>query len=121
MIKHNRIILEKIIDEAEVVSQLINGFAEFDFIASEATKRAVCMTLINIGELVKNLKDDLRQNYSNIPWKQIAGFRDVASHGYFTLRLPEVWVYASQEVPLLKVQIEEILENEGKTDKADNP
>jgi uncharacterized protein with HEPN domain len=118
MNKHNRIILEKIIDEAGFVLGLVNNLSEPEFVASEVIKRAICMTLINIGELVKNLNDDLRQNNSHIPWKQIAGFRDVASHGYLTLRFPEVWVYASRDVPLLKAQMEEILANEEETDRS---
>jgi len=116
MKRHDKTILMKLVDEAEVLATIIHDYNEEQFLESEDKKRATCMTLINIGELVKNLDMDLRIKHSNIPWKDIAGFRDVASHGYFTLRLPEVWIYASQEVPILKMQILEIIENEEETD-----
>jgi len=73
------------------------------------------MTLINIGELVKNLSDVFRNEHKHIPWKEIAGFRDVAAHGYFTLRMDDVWVYASLELPKLAEEIREILVTHGPT------
>jgi len=68
------------------------------------------MTLINIGELVKNLSMDFRQAYPHIPWKEMAGLRDVTAHGYFTLRMPDVWIYATEGLPLHAMQIKEILD-----------
>lgn len=60
------------------------------FCEDEMLKRAVCMTVINIGELVKNLSDNCRNTHSRnthrgIPWKEITGFRDIAAHKYQTL------------------------------------
>ena len=78
--------------------------------------RATCMTLINIGELVKNLDKDFRTNHPLIPWKDMAGLRDVAAHGYFTLIMSDVWLFATTELPLFTDQIKEILDNEKETD-----
>jgi len=116
MKRHDRIILMKILEESDVLATIIYDLSEEQFLTSEDKKRATCMTLINIGELVKNLDIELRMKHNQVPWKEVAGFRDVVSHGYFTLRLPEVWVYASQELPVLKTQIKEILENEEEPD-----
>ena len=111
MRRHDRSILLKIVEESDVLETIIHDLSVEQFLSSEDKMRATCMTLINIGELVKNLDMELRTKHNQVPWKEMAGFRDVASHGYFTLRLPEVWVYASQEIPTLKTQIKEILEN----------
>ena len=73
------------------------------------------MTLINIGELVKNLDGDFRLSHAQIPWKEMAGLRDVAAHGYFALRMSDIWVYASTEIPVFKREIEDILENDKDT------
>ena len=69
------------------------------------------MTLINIGELIKNLDFEFRQNHPNIPWKDMAGLRDVAAHGYFTLRMNDIWIYASEEIPVISDNIKAILSN----------
>ena len=113
MNKRDKIILKKIIDEAAALAQMLHGIDESVFLSSEEKMRAVCMTLINVGELVKNLDNDFRQNHSQLPWKNIAGLRDVAAHGYFTLKMPDIWIYASIELPMYAAQIKGILDNEG--------
>ena len=51
-------IIKKILMEIDVLEEMIKGFDLEKFVEDERTKRAVCMTLINIGELVKNLRID---------------------------------------------------------------
>ncbi len=72
-------------------------------------KRAVCMTVINIGELVKNLSDDFRSSNNHVPWKLIAGFRDIAAHKYGSLRMKDVYTTVMDDFPILKENINEIL------------
>ena len=102
-------VIKKILSEIEVIEQLITGFDVTDFIADERTKRAVCMTLINIGELVKNLSDDFKAVSTSVPWKSIAGMRDVTAHKYQTLKMGDVWLTVKQDMPVLKVQLERIV------------
>ena len=108
MNSRNVTILNKIIVESETVAQILKGIDETSFLSNEEKMRAVCMTLINIGELIKNLDDSFRGNNIHIPWRQMAGFRDIAAHGYFTLKMEDVWKYASNELPLLLVKIKDI-------------
>ena len=58
-----------------------------DFLDDGKTKRACCMALVNIGDLVKNLTDKFKESYNNIPWKAIAGMIDITSHKYKTLKI----------------------------------
>ncbi|PKM81259.1 MAG: antitoxin [Firmicutes bacterium HGW-Firmicutes-14] len=102
-------VINKILFEIEVIEQLITGFNNKDFIADERTKRAVCMTLINIGELVKNLSDDFKAASTSIPWKSIAGMRDVTAHKYQTLKMGDVWHTIKCDMPVLKAQLEGII------------
>ena len=112
MNKRDKIILHKIIDESAVLARMLEGVNESEFLLSDEKMRAACMTLINIGELVKNLSDAFRLRYQQIPWKDMAGLRDVTAHGYFTLRMPDIWIFASGELPAYMKYIKEILENE---------
>ena len=79
------------------------------FEQNEMLKRAVSMTVINIGELVKNLSEETRIAYTHIPWKAIAGFRDIAAHKYQTLRMADVYETVNTDFPSPKEQIEKIL------------
>ncbi len=54
MNNRDRQILDKILKEIDVATDMVNGVSENSFLDDEKLKRAVCMTLINIGELVKN-------------------------------------------------------------------
>jgi uncharacterized protein with HEPN domain len=73
MKKRDKVILNKIVDEAAVIANMLYGISESDFLTNEEKMRAVCMTLINIGELIKNLSLDLREEHKTIPWKALAG------------------------------------------------
>ena len=115
MSKRNTAILTKIVEEAFALEQILNEIDESAFLANDLIVRATCMTLINVGELIKNLNEDFRVSHSHIPWKDIAGFRDVAAHGYFTLRMDRVWLYATKEMPVFVAQIKEILHSENES------
>jgi uncharacterized protein with HEPN domain len=105
----DKFIFIDICDESAMIAQLIAGFTMKSFLAGERTKRAVAMSLINIGELIKLLSFETRKAYAQIPWKDIAGLRDVTAHGYKTLRMSDVWDTAKNEIPQLKKDIETIL------------
>ena len=52
MNKRDETILRKILEESNALSSIINGIDESLFLKNDEKTRAVCMTLINIGELV---------------------------------------------------------------------
>jgi len=70
---------------------------------------AVQRRLEIIGEAVKNLPEDLRITYSEVPWKSIAAMRDLLIHEYFEVSLKQVWITATRDIPALKVEILKIL------------
>ena len=102
-------VLKKISSELSIISDMITGYNCETFTNDEKTKRAVCMTLINIGELVKILPDNVKHNNPSIPWRSIAGLRDVTAHGYQTLRMDDIWETVTTDIPLLRTQINELL------------
>ena len=108
------ITIEKIIDEMNIGMQLL-GNTELDtFLQNEMLKRALGMTCINVGELVKVITEETRENYKNFPWKAVAGMRDITAHRYQTLRMEDVYNTIHDEYPVLKTKLETILKsNEG--------
>lgn len=108
----DKIILDKIIDEANVAIKMLSGVKQEDFISDDILKRAAAMSVINIGELVKNLTFEFRNEYKSVPWKAISGFRDVAAHKYGTLDMNIVYNTVKIDIPMLKENIKQILESE---------
>ena len=103
------IILKKVMSEISIAQKMLGEISYTEFESNELLKRAICMTVINIGELVKNLSDEFRLNHRYVPWKEIAGFRDIAAHKYQTLRMEDVYETVTVDFPTLYSQLEDIL------------
>ncbi|MCM1057676.1 MAG: DUF86 domain-containing protein [Firmicutes bacterium] len=108
----DEIILRKVISEINIAHEMLGTATLEEFINDEKLKRAVSMTVINIGELIKNITDDTRREYPQIPWKAIAGMRDIAAHKYQTLRMEDVYNTACTELPMLKNQLEKMIKRD---------
>ena len=109
MERRDRIILQKVLSEISIAQKMMDTCTLEQFEQNEMLMRAVGMTVINIGELVKNLSDETRLAHPHIPWKAIAGSRDIAAHKYQTLRMEDVYETVSADFPVLKEQIEKLL------------
>jgi uncharacterized protein with HEPN domain len=70
---------------------------------------AVVRALEIIGEATKRLPESLRNKYSEIPWKDMAGMRDRIIHGYDAVNLEIVWTTVKTRIPELKPKIQRIL------------
>ena len=98
---------------AEVESFTAEGRA--GFMADRKTQSAVVRQLEIVGEAVKNLSKSLTESAPGIPWRQIAGARDRLIHAYFSVDLDAVWSMVEQDLPVLRVQVQAILERPGAT------
>ncbi len=78
---------------------------------NRAVLDAVIRNFEIIGEATKRLSPDLRAAYPNIPWQQMAGFRDVLIHDYLKVNLNRVWGVIELSLPELKTTVEEILQD----------
>lgn len=107
----DEIILRKVISEINIAHDMLGMTTLEEFSNDEKLKRAVSMTVINIGELIKNITDDTRKEYPQIPWKAIAGMRDIAAHKYQTLRMEDVYNTAFTDFTALKEQLEKLLQD----------
>ena len=110
------IILRKVIDEIEIADQMMGCTKIEAFLDDEKLKRAISMTIINIGELIKNITDEMRNKHSEVPWKEVAGMRDITAHKYQTLRMEDVYNTVKWDLPVLKDQLERIMKEDQSAD-----
>ena len=101
--------LYDILEAIAKIESYTEGMNYDEFIHDEKTIDAVIRNLEIIGEAAKNIPEDIKNEYPEIPWKAIAGMRDKLIHSYFGVSLPIVWETIKNDLPILKCQIERIL------------
>lgn len=72
------------------------------FLAASHWQDATIRNLEIIGEAVKRLSDDFKARNTDIPWRNVAGLRDVLIHDYMGVDLDNVWNVAQLNLPALK-------------------
>ena len=77
-----------------------NEYKEFE--ENNIYQNAILMPVTQIGELVKRLPIEFRQEYTEIPWKNIAGMRDIVVHNYETIDKLILWNVADKEINKVK-------------------
>jgi uncharacterized protein with HEPN domain len=101
--------VEDIEDAMEKAEILLRGVTYDQFESDFRINFAVVRALEIVGEATKRLPMTLRDQYPNIPWKQMAGMRDRIIHGYDTVDLEIVWDVVKQDIPKIKPQIQQVL------------
>ena len=70
------------------------------------------MPILQIGELSKTLTEEIRQAHPDIPWRKIAGMRDIAAHHYESWNYDDAWDTSWEDVPVLAEKVQLILKAE---------
>ena len=82
-----------------------------DRLAQDDEKQAAILyRIIIIGEATKRLSTELRSQSSEIPWRQMAGLRDVVIHDYDELDLDILWNVVQINLPDLEPKLQQILD-----------
>lgn len=110
MKKDITIYLSHILESINFIDEYLKNCDKKDFLNSWEKKDAVTRRLEIIGEAVKNIPQKIRNNYYKIPWKKISNTRNKLIHEYFGVDYDLTWSIISKELPKLKQQIEQILE-----------
>lgn len=99
------------IQECIAVIELYTQDGRESFDSNRIIQDAVIRNLEVIGEATKRLSNQLRDSYSEIPWRQIAGLRDILIHDYLKVDLEEVWSVVENDLPQLKLQVVQMIQN----------
>lgn len=108
MSKDPRVYLAHILERAQRIERYIrDGEAAFE--REEIIQDAVIRNFEVIGEATKRVPDDYRARHPDIPWRLMAGFRDVLIHGYEGVDLGRVWSAEMRDLPAVRAAIAAIL------------
>lgn len=79
------------------------------FLQDVMVQDAVLRNFEIIGEAAKRLDDAYRAAHPEIPWRALAGLRDVLIHQYEGVDLERVWAIVEGELPDLRKAIAALL------------
>ena len=86
-----------------------NGYTYNMFVDDQKTIDAVTRNFEIIGEAANSLPDEVKEKYPNVPWKQMYGLRNYASHEYFGISLITLWEIVENNLEGNKKDIENII------------
>ncbi|SDX75896.1 Uncharacterized conserved protein, contains HEPN domain [Allochromatium warmingii] len=72
------------------------------FYKSTLVQDAVVRNLQVMAESSQRLSPDEKLKYPEIPWREIAGFRNILVHDYLGLDLDVIWSVVEQDIPALR-------------------
>ncbi len=107
-----RVYIEDVLESISAIEEYTQTITEEEFYVNRQVQDAVLRRFEIIGEAVKNIDKNFKGKYPNIPWKSIAGMRDVLIHEYFGVNLKRVWNVIKTDIPILKQEFLRIKEQE---------
>ena len=97
------------IEKIEYLTQLLHTQDNFE--KKWIEQDAIIRNLEIIGEASIHVSEDIKQKYPDVAWKEMRGMRNFVVHQYFGIELNEIWSTLINDIPLLKKQIQVIIDD----------
>jgi uncharacterized protein with HEPN domain len=102
--------LTDIVEAADAIARFLHDVEQDRFLNDELRQSAVLQKLIVIGEAASHISSVLRDRHPEVKWRGAIGLRNISAHEYFSLNWEVVWITATLDVPMLREQIQAILD-----------
>jgi len=106
--RDDRAFVEDMLARVDLVAEFTQPGRDV-FMQDRMRQEAVIRGLEIIGEASRNVSEDLRDAHPQIPWRQIAAFRNFVIHVYWDIKLERIWEIVENDLPALKPQLETLL------------
>lgn len=109
--------IKDILESMNLIDQFVARMELEDFKKDIKTSDAVIKRFENIGEATKNIPEEIKAGYPDIPWKEMAGMRDKLVHFYFGVKHELVWTAVKNRIPAIRLVIEKLLNDLESTER----
>ncbi|MDR1170378.1 MAG: DUF86 domain-containing protein [Prevotellaceae bacterium] len=103
-----RMYFDDMLTAIERIFEYTQGFDFTDFKRDYKTMDAVIRNFEIIGEAAKNIPDNIKEQYPDVPWNEMYSLRNRISHAYFGIDYGIIWDIITNDLPESKLQIEKI-------------
>lgn len=107
-VKDDLIYIEHMLDCIHRIDEYIDDKERF--YASRLVQDAVIRNLQTMAESSQRLASEIKQQFDDVPWKEISGFRNILVHDYLGVDLDVIWSVVEQELPRLEQALSSYLE-----------
>ena len=98
-----------IVNAAKRVLLFAEGLDKSALANNEEKQSAILYQVIIIGEATKRLSAEFRSQHPDVPWKDIAGMRDILAHQYDRVNLNTLWDAIQIDIPELLALLQPML------------
>jgi uncharacterized protein with HEPN domain len=109
MKKDPLIFLNHILESIEAIEKYMVNISAKEFLEDEEKQDAVIRRLEIIGEAVKNIPEEYKEDHAEIAWSKAMGTRNILIHHYFGVDLDIVWYTVTNSLPEFKKQISDLI------------
>ncbi|MGY5857899.1 MAG: HepT-like ribonuclease domain-containing protein [Candidatus Thorarchaeota archaeon] len=105
--------LRHMLDATREALTFVSGKTKGDVVSNRILVLALIQLLEIIGEAANGISPELRKNHTEIPWNFIIKMRHRLIHGYFDVDEDIIWQTITNDLPLLRKNLEIILKDFG--------
>jgi uncharacterized protein with HEPN domain len=102
---------ERLLDILEAIERIekyaVRGKSAFE--DDELIQNWMVNHITTIGEACRALPHEFQARYTDVPWADIIGMRNLLVHHYFGIDTEAVWAVVERDIPELKFNIQAIL------------
>ncbi|MGH2442042.1 MAG: HepT-like ribonuclease domain-containing protein [Chloroflexota bacterium] len=101
--------LDDILESIRRIEVSTRNISQAAFESDVDTQDAVVRRIEIVGEAIKHIPQEFRDTHPQVPWRKVAGTRDVIIHNYFDVNLGGIWNIIQNDLAPLKQQVIDIL------------